>query len=407
MIARGIDVRSEFPILSRMVHGNRPLVYLDNAATTQKPAAVISAIAEYYQTSNANVHRGGHALGAEATALYEDARSVVAGFLRCTPDEVIFTRGTTESINLAAGSLAEMFGDLTGKEVVITGMEHHANIVPWQVFCRRTGATLRVIGLLEDGRLDMDDARAAITTSTAVVALTHVSNTMGVTNDVATICDLARSVDAISLIDGAQAVVHHAIDMRAIGCDLYAFSGHKLYGPTGIGVLYGRSSLLASMPPYQTGGSMIREVTFDHTSYEDAPLRFEAGTPNMEGAIGLAAAIRWYQALDADSVRDHEAALSDQLLGILRSIDGVRILGPGIGHAGIASFVITGVHAHDIGTLLDEQGVAIRTGHHCTQPLLRHFGVSSAARASVAVYTTEQDLEMFGDAIRRAVRLLR
>jgi cysteine desulfurase/selenocysteine lyase len=407
MIARGIDVRSEFPILHRTVHGTRPLVYLDNAATTQKPQAVIDAITAYYSTSNANVHRGGHALGVEATALFEDARSVVASFLGCGTDEVVFTRGTTESINLASASLAEMLGDLTGREVVITEMEHHANIVPWQEFCRRTGATLRVIRVHDNGLLDMDDARNAISATTAVLAATHVSNTLGVTNDVATLCDWARTVGAISVIDGAQAVVHHAIDMRALGCDLYAFSGHKLYAPTGIGVLFGRRDLLNAMPPYQTGGAMIREVTFGGTTFEDAPLRFEAGTPNMEGAVGLAAAIRWFRELDPASVREHERALTDRLLSVLASVDGIRILGPGSEHAGIASFVIDGVHAHDLGTLLDEQGIAIRTGHHCTQPLLARFGLRSAARASVAVYSTDHDIDAFATALTRAVRMLR
>lgn len=401
-------VRAEFPILSRTVHGDVPLVYLDNAATAQKPQCVIDSISRYYQCSNANVHRGGHALGAEATALYEDARATVASFLGAEPNEIIFTRGTTEGINLIAASWSQMVGDsLRGRNIVISGMEHHANIVPWQMVCERTGAELRVIDVRDDGTLDLNHARTIIDEATAFVSVVHVSNTLGVTNNVHEICSLARAVGARSLVDGAQAVVHHATDMRQIGCDFYVFSGHKLYGPTGIGVVYGRADVLAAMPPYQGGGAMISTVSFERSTYLDAPMRFEAGTPNMEGAIGLAEAIRWFKRLDPSAMREHEASLAKRMHADLSSIDGLRILGPRESHVGIVSFVIDGIHANDLGVLLDEQGVAIRVGHHCTMPLMKRFGVSSTARASTAAYTTSEDLDAFTTALFRAIKLLR
>ncbi|MCX6140176.1 MAG: SufS family cysteine desulfurase [Candidatus Kapabacteria bacterium] len=402
------SLRAQFPILSRTVHGSVPLVYLDNAATSQKPLAVINAIAEYYKHSNANVHRGGHAVGAEATALYEDARSVVAGFIGAQQNEIVFTKGTTEGINLVASSWATMMGSsLRGRSIVITEMEHHANIVPWQMVCERTGASLRVIRVNEDGTLDLEHAKTLIDETVSFVSIVHVSNTLGVTNDVRVLCSMARDAGAFSLVDGAQSIVHQPINVKDIGCDFFVFSGHKLYAPTGIGVLYGRADVLEKMPPYQGGGAMITSVTFEHTSYNDAPIRFEAGTPNMEGAIGLAAAIRWFSTLDRSLVCEHEHALSLRMISDLKSIDGMRLLGPGVEHAGIASFVIEGVHAQDLGILLDEQGVAIRTGHHCTMPLMRRFGVTSTARASIAAYTTDQDLDAFSTALLRTVRMLR
>lgn len=401
-------LRAEFPILSRTVHGNVPLVYLDSAATAQKPRCVIEAITRFYERSNANVHRGGHALGAEATGLYEAARLTVAEFLGASSNEIIFTRGTTEGINLVATSWSQMMGaELKGRSIVISGMEHHANIVPWQMVCQRTGAELRVIDVRDDGTLDLDHARSIIDDTTVFVSIVHVSNTLGVVNDVHEICSMARAVGAYSLVDGAQAVVHHAIDMRYIGCDFYVFSGHKLYGPTGIGVVFGRAELLAHMPPYQGGGSMIDDVTFERSTYLDAPMRFEAGTPNMDGAIGLAEAIRWFTRLDRAAVEMHEASRTKQLHDVLASIDGLRILGPSQTHVGIRSFVIDGVHANDIGVLLDEQGVAIRVGHHCTMPLMKRFSVTSTARASTAVYTTAEDVDRFATALLRSIRMLR
>lgn len=402
------SLRAQFPILSRMVHGTVPLVYLDNAATSQKPLAVIEAIADFYKYSNANVHRGGHALGAEATALYEDARDVVAAFIGAQQNEIIFTRGATESINLVASSWSSMLGEsLRGRSIVITEMEHHANIVPWHMVCERTGAQLRVIRVQDNGTLDLDHARTLIDETVSFVSVVHVSNTLGVTNDVRTICSLARSVGALSMVDGAQSIVHQSIDVAEIGCDFFVFSGHKLFAPTGIGVLYGRADVLEKMPPYQGGGAMIENVSFDLIDYNVAPIRFEAGTPNMEGAIGLATAIRWFSALDRSSVTEHERVLSSRIINDLMAIDGMRVLGPGVEHAGIASFVIDGVHSQDLGILLDEQGVAIRTGHHCTMPLMKRFGVTSTARVSTALYTTDQDLDVFFSALQRTVRMLR
>ena len=332
----------------------------------------------------------------------------MASFIGAQPNEIIFTRGTTESINLVAASWSSMMGEtLKGCTIVVTEMEHHANIVPWQMACEKTGAVLKVIRVHDDGTLDMEHARELINDTTAFVSVVHVSNTLGVENDVRTICALARSVGALSLVDGAQSIVHHAINVTSLGCDFFVFSGHKLYAPTGIGVLFGRANVLESLPPYQGGGSMILDVTFERTTYNDVPVRFEAGTPNMEGAVGLAAAIRWFTALDLEALRVHEAELSERLLRDLNTIDGMRVFGPQTLHAGIASFVIDGMHAHDLGTLLDEQGVAIRTGHHCTMPLMKRFGVTSTARASIAAYTTHDDLDVLSAALLRSVRLLR
>lgn len=401
-------LRAEFPILSRMVHGSVPLVYLDNAATAQKPQAVINAITEYYGHSNANVHRGGHTLGTESTSLFESARSVVAQFINAAPEEVIFTKGATEGINLVASSLATKEGStLAGRSVVITEMEHHANIVPWQMFCQRTGAHLRVIGVCDDGTLDQEQISLYIDEKTYLVAVVHLSNTLGITNDVKAICKRAASFGALTLVDGAQSVVHHAIDVRSIGCDYFVFSGHKLYAPTGIGVLYGKLDVLEAMPPYQGGGSMILDVSFDGTTYNEVPLRFEAGTPNIEGAIGLGTAIRWFSALNRVALAHHEATIAADLMHGLREIDGLRILGSGTKHVGIASFVIGGVHANDVGMLLDEQGVAVRVGHHCTMPLMRRFGVDATARVSIAAYTNQADIANFFSALHKVLRILR
>lgn len=401
-------LRSEFPILSRKVHGNVPLVYLDNAATSHKPLTVIDSIATFYKHSNSNVHRGGHALGSEATALYEDARKTVAQFLNARADEIVFTRGTTESINLVASSLATKEGTtLAGRSVVITEMEHHANIVPWQMFCDRTGAELRVIGVQDNGSLHPAQIHTKIDDSTYLVAVVHVSNTLGIANDVARICARAKEVGALSFVDGAQSVVHHAIDVQSLGCDFFAFSGHKLYGPTGIGVLYGALSVLETMPPYQGGGSMINQVTFERTTYNDVPWRFEAGTPHIAGAVGLASAIRWLSKLDRVAILEHELSLTSKLLAGLTDIEDLKLLGSGSKHVGIASFVIGGVHASDVGMLLDEQGVAIRVGHHCTMPLMKRFGVDSTARVSVAAYTSDADIDAFLAALHNVLRILK
>lgn len=401
-------LREEFPILSRTVHGGRPLVYLDSAATSQKPDSVIDALSKFYRVSNANVHRGGHALGSEATDLYEHARSTVAGFMGCDVGEVVFTKGTTDGINLLASSLGQMIGpSLADRSVVVSALEHHANIIPWQLLCERSGARLRVIDVDEHGVVSLDHARELIDDSTAIVSVTHVSNTLGTTQPVREICALASRVGAFSIVDAAQSVVHYDIDVRELGCDFVVWSGHKLYGPTGIGVLCGRAEILEKMPPYQGGGAMIDNVRWDHSTYQAPPLRFEAGTPNMEGAIGLGAAISWLQRLDRDAIASHEQACTDRIESVIAAHPSARLLGgPGARRSGIVSFVIDGAHAQDIGVLLDEQGVAIRTGHHCTTPLLRQLGIESAARASVAVYTSESDIDAFEVSLARTLRIL-
>ena len=402
------ELRSQFRILDRTVHGGRPLVYLDSAATAQKPEAVLTTITDYYRTSNANVHRGGHVLGTEATEQYEHARARVAGFMGCDVSEVIFTRGTTDGINLIAASLGKKLGStLRGKSIVVSELEHHANIVPWQMLCEQSGASLRVIPVDEAGVISLEHAQSLIDDSTAIVSVVHVSNTLGTEQPVKELCAMARTVGALSLVDGAQSVVHHAIDMRDLGCDFFVWSGHKLYGPTGIGVVAGRAEVLADLPPYQGGGAMIEDVRWEGSTYQDAPLRFEAGTPNMEGAIGLAAAIAWVQQYDRVSVLAHELACTRRIEAAIVSHQAARLLGGE--HAqrtGIVSFVVDGVHAQDLGVLLDEQGVAIRTGHHCTMPLLRRLGVNSAARVSVAAYTSESDLQVFETALAKALRIL-
>lgn len=405
---RHAALRAQFPILNRTVHGGRPLVYLDSAATAQKPDCVLDAITNYYRTSNANVHRGGHVLGTEATELYEHARSSVAHFMKCDVGEVVFTRGTTESINLLAWSLGQLLGSaLSGKSIVISELEHHANIVPWQMLCERSGATLRVIPLDQHGVVSLEHASEIIDETTAIVSVVHVSNTLGTAQPVVELCSLARNVGAYSIVDAAQSVVHHAIDMQRLGCDFIVWSGHKLYGPTGIGVMCGRAEVLERMPPFQGGGAMIDDVQFERSTYQLPPLRFEAGTPNMEGAIGLAAAIAWLHGQDRSLLEAHELACTKRIESAIAAHPAARILGGAdAARLGIVSFVVDGVHAQDIGVLLDEQGVAIRTGHHCTMPLLRRLGVSSAARVSVAAYTSESDLQAFEVSLAKTLRLL-
>lgn len=405
---RHASLRAEFPILSRTVHGGKPLVYLDSAATSQKPDAVLDAMMNFYRTSNANVHRGGHVLGTEATERYEHARATVAGFLRCDASEVVFTRGTTESLNLIASSLGQLLGSsLANKSIVVSELEHHANIVPWQLLCERTGATLRVITIDDHGVLSLEHAEQLIDETTAIVSVVHVSNTLGTTQPVREVCALARNVGAYSIVDAAQSVVHHAIDMRDLGCDFLVWSGHKLYGPTGIGVMCGRAEVLEALPPYQGGGAMIDDVQWERSTYQLPPLRFEAGTPNMEGAVGLAAAITWLQGLDREQLAAHEHALTKRLEQAIAAHPSAQLLaGTSASRTGIVSFVVDGVHAQDIGVLLDEQGVAIRTGHHCTMPLLRRLGVSSAARVSVAAYTSEADVIAFEQSLAKAIRIL-
>ena len=401
------SLRSQFPLLRRHVHGGRQLVYLDNAATTQKPQVVIDAIRAFYETSNANAHRGGHALGAEATGLYEGARATVAAFLNAQPESIVFTRGATESINLLAVSIERTYGQLlNGRTIVISEMEHHANIVPWQVLCQRTGAALRVIRVCDDGTLDYDHARELIDSSCAVVSVMHMSNVLGTVNNISELCSWARSVGAISIVDGSQFVVHSDVDVQAVGCDAYVFSGHKLYAPFGIGVLYGRYEFLSALEPYQTGGAMIDTVRFDGTTYAEPPGRFEAGTPNIEGAVGLSTAITWIRSQSRVLIHDHERIMAEKIISAVSCEKQARILAPDHAVNGIVSMVFDGLHAQDVGVLLDEQGVAVRTGHHCAMPLMNRFGVSSTLRVSVAAYTTDDDVDRFASAFAKACRML-
>ncbi len=385
-------IREDFPILSRQVH-EHPLVYLDNAATTQKPQAVIDAISHYYVFNNANIHRGVHLLSQTATDAYEAARESVQHFLNAEdPAEIIFVRGATEGINLVAQTYGrEHVG--AGDEVVITAMEHHSNIVPWQMLCEEKGARLRVAPMNDDGELLLDQFEALLNPKTKFVAASHISNALGTVNPVAKLVEMAHRRGIPVLIDGAQAVPHTAVDVRALDCDFYVFSGHKVYGPTGVGVLYGKRQMLEAMPPYQGGGDMIRSVTFEKTLYNQLPYKFEAGTPNMAGVIGLAAAIEYVQTVGLDAIAAHEHDLLLYGTKSLSSVPGLRLIGTAKEKAGVLSFVMEDIHPHDIGTVLDRQGIAIRTGHHCAQPLMQRFGIPATARASLAMYNTYGELD--------------
>lgn len=397
-------VRSDFPALGQRVSG-RPLVYLDNAATTQKPQIVLAALRRHYVRDNANVRRGVHTLGARATAAYEGARATVARFLGAAdPREIVFTRGTTEALNLVAGSFGRRHVG-AGDEILVSEMEHHANIVPWQMLCAAVGATLRVAPVDDRGVLDRAAFAAALSMRTKIVALTHVSNAIGTLNPIAELTALAHRVGAVVVVDGAQAVAHLPVDVRALGCDFYACSGHKLYGPTGIGALYGRAELFAEMPPWQGGGEMVRSVTWESATYDEPPYRFEAGTPPIADAVGLAAAIDYLSALDRAAVARHERALVDAAASALAAIPGLRLVGTAADKIGGHSFVLDGIHAHDVATVLDGEGVAVRAGHHCAQPILRRFGVAATVRASFALYNRMEDVERLIEGIARARRV--
>ncbi len=399
-------VREDFPILARTVHG-RPLVYLDSAASAQCPRAVIRAVEDYQMRSHANVHRGVHLLSQEATAAYEGARDRVRRFLNArSTREILFVRGTTEAINLVAQSYARpRLGP--GDEILITALEHHANIVPWQMVREQTGCSLAVAPIDLRGELDLEAFRARLTPRTRLVAVAHVSNALGTILPVAEILSAAHARGIPVLIDGAQAVSHRGIDVRALDCDFYAFSGHKLYGPTGIGVLYGRESLLAEMPPWQGGGDMILTVSFERTTYNELPWKFEAGTPNMSGAIGLAAAIDYLEALGLDAVAAHEQRLLEEATAELRRIPGLTIIGTAAHKASLISFTLEGIHPHDLGTILDSEGIAVRTGHHCAMPVMEFFGVPATARASFACYNTREDVRRLASAVRKAREVFR
>src|SRR5437660_4259785 len=401
----GFDVarlRADFPILRTTVRG-KPLVYVDNAATSQKPRAVLDAITTYYETTNANVHRGVYSLSEQATAAYEAAREKARAFLGAEhAREIIFVRGTTEGINLVASSFGRRaLGP--GDEVLVSAMEHHSNIVPWQLICEERGATVRVIPMNRAGELRLDEYEKLLGPRTKLVALAHVSNSLGTINPIREVTARAHARGVPVLVDGAQAAPHMPIDVRELDCDFYTVSGHKMFGPTGIGVLYGKAARLEAMPPYQGGGDMIKSVTFAKTTFADLPAKFEAGTPDIAGAIGLGAAIDYLRRLDWDAVATHEADLLSYATSRLGELPGVRLIGTAAHKASVVSFVVEGVHAHDVGTIVDQEGVAIRTGHHCTQPVMEFFGIPATARASFAFYNTRADV----DALVRAVGTVR
>src|ERR1700742_5166913 len=385
------SVRADFPILKRFVNG-RPLVYLDSGASSQRAAAVLRAVEEYETHSHANIHRGVHALSQAATDAFEGARERVRRFINArSTREIIFVRGTTEAINLVAQSYARPRFK-PGDEILITALEHHANIVPWQMVCEQTGCTLKVAPINKRGELLFDEYVKLLSPRTKIVAVAHVSNALGTILPVKKIVDAAHAQGAVVLVDGAQAVPHSHVDVRALGCDFYAFSGHKIYGPTGIGVLYGREELLQAMPPWQGGGDMILTVSFDKTTYNDLPAKFEAGTPNISGAVGLAAAMDYVERLGIEAIAAHEHHLLDLATAQLEPTPGIEIIGTAANKAAVLSFTLKGVHPHDLGTILDSEGVAVRTGHHCAQPVMTFFGIPATARASFGVYNTERDV---------------
>lgn len=397
-------IRGDFPILSRTVY-NRPLVYLDNSATTQKPRVVVDSIVREYYSENANVHRGVHFLSQQATDLYEQARGRVRTFINARSDkEIVFTRGTTESLNLVASSFGERFmGE--GDEVIISAMEHHSNIVPWQLLQERKGIRLSVIPINDRGELLLDEYEKLFNKRTRIVAVTHVSNVLGTVNPVKQIAAVAHAHGVPVLVDGAQSVPHIAVDVQDMDCDFFVFSGHKVYGPTGIGVLYGKESLLNELPPYQGGGEMIKNVHFEHTEYEDAPLRFEAGTPDYVGAHALAAAIDYVSALGMENIAAHEHSLLAYATERMNCIPGMRIFGQAENKSAVLSFVVGNIHPLDLGTLLDRFGVAVRTGHHCAQPLMERMGVQSMARASFALYNTREEVDTLCESIERITKM--
>ena len=398
------QIRKDIPILSREVYG-KPLVYLDNSATTQKPRIVVDAIANEYYSENANVHRGVHFLSQQATELHESARAKIAKFLNASsPSEIVFTRGATEGLNLVASSFGEAFLK-EGDEVIISAMEHHSNIVPWQLLEMRKGIKIKVIPITEDGELRVDEYEKLFDERTKLVSVTHVSNVLGTVNPVKELATIAHSHNVPILIDGAQSVPHIKVDVRDMDCDFYAFSGHKIYGPTGIGALYGKAEWLEKLPPYQGGGEMIKNVHFGHTEFEDAPLKFEAGTPDYVGSHSLATAIDYVESLGLDNIAAHEHELLEYATKRLESIPGMRIFGKAKNKSAVISFVVGNIHPLDLGTLLDRLGIAIRTGHHCAQPLVESLGVQSVARASFGLYNTLKEVDALFNGIERVMKM--
>ena len=398
-------IADSFPALHQTIGDNR-LVYLDSAATTQKPQCVIDAIVAYYEHDNANIHRGVHTLSQRATQSYENARLQIANLLHCSRhEEIIFVRGATEAINLIAQAYARpRIGE--GDVILITEMEHHSNIVPWQLVCEQTGASLEVVPVCDDGSLDMEAYKSLLTKDVAIVSMAHVSNAIGTINPVKEMCKLAREVGATTVVDGAQATGHLQVDISDIDCDFYAISGHKMFGPTGIGCLFGKYELLQEMEPWQGGGDMILSVSFEETTWNDVPFKFEAGTPNIAGAIGLGAAVSWIQDIGYDKISKHEQELLAYGREVLLAIDGVDLIGASKHNAGVIAFTLRGVHPHDVGTILDHAGVAIRTGNHCAEPLMKRFGLAATCRASLCIYNTREDLDCLGVGIKEAMRIL-
>ena len=398
-------IRDEFPILDQKIKGE-DLIYLDNAASTQKPKSVINAIKDYYENDHSNVHRGVHTLSVRATEAYENARAKVAEFLNSpNKHQIIFTKGTTDSVNLIASSVTNLIQE--DDEILITSMEHHSNIVPWQELCKRTGAVLKVIPINENGELMIEEYKNMVSEKTKLISVVHLSNTLGTINPIEDIIEFAKSNDVITVIDGAQAAGHLPIDVQKLDCDFYLFSGHKIFGPTGIGVLYGKEEILNQMDPYQFGGEMILKVTFEETTYNDLPHKYEAGTPNIAGAVGIGASIDFINGLDRDLAHEHEMSLHDYALEQLEKIEGVRIIGNSKNKSSIISFVVDGIHPHDIGTIINQKGIAVRTGHHCTMPLMDFYGIPGTVRASFSIYNNHSEVDKLIDAIKLAIKMLK
>ncbi len=401
-----VSVRESFPILSKKVNG-KTLVYLDSGATAQKPQTVIDAVDNYYRNQNANIHRGVHTLSQEITVIYENARATIQNHLNAKyPHEIIFTSGTTESINLLAASFGKKFLQ-AGDEIIISAMEHHSNILPWQVVCEEKGAVLKVIPISEKGELLLDEYKKLLSSKTKIVAITHISNTLGTLNPVKQIVELAHEKGIPVLIDGAQAVPHQKVDVQVLDADFYCFSGHKLFGPTGVGILYGKEKWLNELPPYKVGGGTIKMVTFEKTVYADLPLKFEAGTPHIAGGIGLAAAIDYVNSIGLENIQEYEKELLHYATGKLSAISGLKIIGNAKEKASVISFVIEGIHPLDIGTILDKLGIAVRTGHHCTQPLMEFYCIPGTVRASFAFYNTKEEIDLLIAGIEKAIKMLK
>ncbi len=399
------NIREEFPILHQKINGE-DLVYLDNAASTQKPKAVINAIKDYYENDHSNVHRGVHTLSVRATEAYENAREKVSQFVNSpNKNQIIFTKGTTESINLIAGSLTNLIEK--NDEILITAMEHHSNIVPWQELCKRTGAILKIIPINDNGEILIDKYTEMVTNKTKLVSVVHLSNTLGTINPIEEIIDTAKLNNAITVIDGAQSAGHLLVDVQELDCDFYLFSGHKVFGPTGIGVLYGKENILNQIDPYQFGGEMILKVTFDETTYNGLPHKFEAGTPNIAGAVGIGASIDFINSLDRELCHQYEMSLHDYALEKLEQFDDIRIIGKSSKKSAIISFVIDGIHPHDIGTIINQKGIAVRTGHHCTMPLMDFYGIPGTVRASFSIYNNHAEVDKLIDAIKLAIKMLK